>query len=69
MPARRAIEALAREIAAEEPESFEDRRGVLERLQILVRLRFADPRGRDRRPIHFTALPSALEAAPTLYWR
>jgi site-specific DNA recombinase len=37
MPAKRAIEALAREIAAEEPESFEDRCGVLERLQILVR--------------------------------
>jgi site-specific DNA recombinase len=37
MPAKRAVEALAREIAAEEPESFEDRRGVLERLQILVR--------------------------------
>ena len=37
MPAKRAVEALAREIAAEEPESFEDRRSVLERLQILVR--------------------------------
>jgi hypothetical protein len=34
-PAQR--QTLRREIAAEEPESFEDRRGVLERLQILVR--------------------------------
>jgi hypothetical protein len=35
--AKRAVEALPREIAAEEPESFEDHRGELERLRILVR--------------------------------
>jgi site-specific DNA recombinase len=44
MPAKRAIEALAREIAAGEPESFEDRREALARLQIAVRY---DSRSRE----------------------
>jgi site-specific DNA recombinase len=37
MPAKRAVDVLAREIKAGEPKTFEDRRGVLQRLQILVR--------------------------------